>query len=560
MNTFAGFDIGGKDMRYDKLQKRLQRNHYAKKENDIYLKKYELFKQNLSDLKKQSVIAFSLAGAAIACQFLFRGVAKVPYKDIEKVKKLAREITEKYNLQNKGFSAVIADKNQSVMRDIYGKQLNMPETKNSRCGFYTLPKNIALAWKNSPLDLFHEIGHGVSGNKKFGKNWLFWAHRLPYYSPVPLLCGLINTSDKDKKSPLMQKACAIGQKLKDTSHFISMALFLPLLAEEFNASRLALMFLKSKDKKIALKSTLLYLPAFGSYLVNALAVANFVKVINKKSDNIYLQKSLYKQANDYEKTLKFDENVSPKIAVIDEYKNKAVKIDWDDKPDMLHGEAVESFIKKGLPDATISRFDTNLDEVSVKNALDEILKSDVKYDAINLSKSSDIKISDLSALIGLDINAGTLKENKKLIKERFYNSPYQEAKDIKDIIKKLELLASKGVRVYISAGNKGKDYLNLYTLADNVNVVGAANKYGVAKSAFSCDNSLVTRWCKGVFKVIKVKTPYGKVGFDINEDGKSDILVSDTSSMLKIPKRYIFGTSFAAPNALVYDFKKVVED
>ena len=560
MNTYADFNIGGKDMRYQKLQKRLQKSSYAKKERDIYLRKISLLKNNITDLKKESVVAFSLAGAAVACNILFRGLTKIRYSDIDKIKKLARKMTEKYQLRNKGFRAVIADKDSETFFDIYGKPVRSIKNKITRCGFYTLPANVAVAWKDSPLDLFHEIGHAVSGSKKWGYKWHYWCHKLPYFSPVPAAFALVNTSEKDKKTPAVQKTFNIVQKLKDCSHFIGMALFFPLLAEEFNASRLALSFLKSNDKKLALKSMLLYVPAFGSYLVNAFAVANLVKILNKKSDSIYLQKSLYKQSQDYEKTLKFDNAISPKIAVIDEYRYPVVKIDCDNKPDMIHGEAVEAFIKKGLPNAQIHRFDTNLDEISIKNALDKIIKSGIKYNAINISKSSDIKISDLAALIGLDINAQNLKDNKELIKERFFASSFQEAKDIKDIINNLELLASQGVKIYVSAGNKGKDYLNLYTLADNINVIGAANKYGVSKSNFSCDNSLVTRWCKGIFKIKKVKNSDGKTAFDINEDGKADISAIDTTSKLKFPKRYIFGTSFAAPNALVSDLKKVIEE
>ena len=124
----------------------------------------------------------------------------------------------------------------------------------------------------------------------------------------------------------------------------------------------------------------------------------------------------------------------------------------------------------------------------------------------------------------------------------------------------MELLASKGVKIYVSAGNKGKDYLNLYTLADRVNVIGASNKYGIVKADFSCDNALVTRWSKGVFDIKKVKDTNGHAGFDINEDLIPDIAAKDTTSKFKIPQRHIYGTSFAAPNALVYDLKKVIED
>lgn len=560
LNTYSAFNISGKDMRYEKLQKRMQRKDYARKENDIYLKKFELLKKNIEDLKKQTVVAYSIAGAAVLCHVLFRGLNKIPYTDIDKIKKLAREMIEKFNLQSTGFRAVIADKKSESYVDVYGRPVDKLKNKMTRNAFYILPDNIAVAWKKSPIELFHEIGHAISGSKKDGYKHHSFMHWLPYYSPLPIGFCLVNTTEKDKKTPEKQKIYNMASVLKDNAYLMSMAMFLPLLTEEFNASRHAITFLKSSDKTLALKSLLLYVPAFGTYLVNAFAVSNLVKMFNTKSDNLYLQKSLFKQSKDYQNTLKFDKNISPKIAVIDEYKRRVVRVDWDKKPDMIHGEAVETFIRAGLPNADITRFDTNLDEVSVKRALDEILNSEQQYDAINLSKSSDIKIDDLSSLIGYKVTAKSLKQDKDIIKERFFASPYKEAQDIKAIIKKMELLASKGVKIYVSAGNKGKDYLNLYTLANNVNVIGATNKYGVTKAPFSCDNSLITRWSKGVFNINKIKDSTGNSGFDINEDGRADISFNDTTAKLKIPEHYVFGTSFAAPNALVRDFEKVLED
>ena len=560
IKTYSGFNINGRDMSYTAMQKRAQRKDFAQKENEIYSKKFEAFKKNSQDLKNQSYIAFSIAGAAVLCQILFKHFNRIKFEDIKSIEALARKMVEKFKLNEKGFRAVITDKNQTICKDIYGKTIKIPDKKTQSSAFYILPANIAIARKDSPLALFHEIGHAVTGCKKYGYNWHKFVHYFPYLSLLPAATCLINTTDKDKKLPDKQKIYNALNFIKDNSYLTSLATFLPMLAEEFNASRLAVTFLSKNAPELALKSLQLLVPAFGTYLLTALAFSNLVKLLNTKSDNIYLQKSLYKQSKDYEKTLKFDNSISPQIAIIDEYKTKVVKIDRDDKPDMLHGEAVETFIKAGLPGAKITRFDTNLDEASVKKALEEIINSSVKYDAINISKSSDIKISDLSSLIGYKITAKSLKQDKDIIKERFFASPYKEAQEIKGIVKDMELLASKGVKIYVSAGNKGKDYLNLYTLADRVNVIGASNKYGVVKAGFSCDNALVTRWSKGVFDIKKVKDTNGHAGFDINENLIPDIAAKDTTSKFKIPQRHIYGTSFAAPNALVYDLKKVIED
>lgn len=559
-NTYSAFNIGGKDMRYDKLQKRLQKNDHAKKENEIYLNKLNLLKSNAQDLKKQSFIAYSIAAAAVLCHILFRCIHKIPYTNIDKIKNLAREMTEKYHLDKKGLQVVIAEKRSDTYVDIYGNPVDTLKNKTSRSAFYLLPDNIAFAWKKSPIEIFHEIGHAVSGSKKNGYKKHSFMHYLPYYSMLPIAFCLVDTTDKDKKSPAGKKLYNLLSLIKDNSYLASIAMFLPLLKEEFNASKHAIMFLKNKDRTLALKSLQLYVPAFGTYLVNALAIGNLVKMFNTKSDNVYLQKSLFKQAKDYEKSLKFDDGISPKIALIDEFRYNAVKVDWDNKPDMIHGEAVETFIKAGLPNAEITRFDTNLDDMSLNKALGEILNSDTKFDAINISKSSYVKIDDLAEITGVKVTAQSLKKDKDLIKEKLFASSYKDTEVIKDIIKKLEYLASKGVKIYISAGNKGKDYLNLYTLADNVNVIGATNKYGVLKTDFSCNNSLVTKWNKGVYCVHRIKSPDGQKGFDINEDGKIDISLNKTTSKIKIPQHYVYGTSFAAPDALVKDLKKIAEE
>lgn len=304
----------------------------------------------------------------------------------------------------------------------------------------------------------------------------------------------------------------------------------------------------------------LKLPSAAVYLLTAVASSAFLNALFAYKNSVNIQKSMYKQDKDFEKKLRFDSSVSPKIAVIDEYKNNVLKIDWDNKPDMIHGEAVESFIKSALPNAEITRFDTNLNEKSVRDALELILKSGIKYDALNLSKSSDIKLKDLSLITGFKVTNETLAKDKKIIKERFFASGHKESADIQAIIKSLEELASNGTKIYISAGNRGKQSVNLYTLADGVNVVGALNKYGVLKASFTSDNALINRWYKGVYHISKIEDSAPITGFDINEDGKIDILADDTSAKIKKPASKIYGTSFASPSALVSDFRQIIED
>lgn len=560
-NTYSAFNLNGKNMSYNALENRANRNAYAKEERKLYLQKLAQLKDNLSNQKDLSILTCVLPVCSLVSLLLYKGFSKVPCSDIEKINTLVKDMIKKHKLDTTNFKAVLYEKNVEDLVDVFGQKVaNLSGKLKAKGACYILPHNVAFALKKEPLSIFHEVGHAVTGNQKHGYEWHKFTNKLFKYSVLTVFAAPINTVGKDKKSSKQKNLYTFLEKIKKSAPYLGLLMCAPKLAEEFNASKLAISFLASKNKKLVLKALPLFSAAFGTYLFTVLSSFAFTKFLSSKTDSIYLQKSLNKQAKNYQKTLKFDESCAPKIAVIDQFKNNVIKVDWDNKPDMLHGDAVESFIKSGLPNAQISRFDTNLNESSVQSALDEILKSGVAYDAINLSKSSDIKLSNLSKLVGFEVSHQNLLKDKNIIKEKFFNSPYQEAQEIKHIIKSLEKLASQGVKIYVSAGNKGRDYINLYTLADNINVVGAANKYGVAKTQFSCDNPLVNRWCKGVYAVKKLTDKDGNIGFDINEDDKIDILAKDTTSKIKLPAQKIYGTSFAAPTALVMDLRRVIED
>ncbi len=244
------------------------------------------------------------------------------------------------------------------------------------------------------------------------------------------------------------------------------------------------------------------------------------------------------------------------VALVDEFSRKTIQLDVDRKPDITHGEAVEAFIKSGLPDVAIDRFDTNVNEVTVRDALKTILSHRGKYDAVNISKASYITYKELSKLVGCKITPKNLYEKKELIKDKFFKSNYPEVGYLKEINTYLEELIKSGTRVYIASGNQSKGALNLYTLANGAEIVGALKNNG-KRAGFSTINSLVNRHEKGVFKVKKIKDENGQKGFDFTQDGKIDIYDKDTTSRFKFPLFWITGTSFAAPQALIKDLSKI---
>ena len=242
------------------------------------------------------------------------------------------------------------------------------------------------------------------------------------------------------------------------------------------------------------------------------------------------------------------------IAMVDDFKTVNIKVDADLKPDITHGDAVEMFIKSGLPDANIDKFHTTVDEISVRDALNSILQSDKKYDAVNISKSSDISYKELSKLVGKRITPKNISANKEFVKQKLFKSNYPEVGYIEEINKNLESLIKSGTKVYIASGNKGKKSLNLYTLADGVEVVGALKDNG-KRANFSTINSLVKRHEKGVFKVKKAVDSEGKKGFDFTQNNAPDVLEQQTTSIMKFPFFTVSGTSFAAPQALIKDLQ-----
>lgn len=259
-----------------------------------------------------------------------------------------------------------------------------------------------------------------------------------------------------------------------------------------------------------------------------------------------------------QKTVKQPKN----IALIDDFTNNSVFIDDDFLPDATHGEVVTRFIREGLPNAKIEPFDIgdgeNRPSRAIK-ALDKMLADmdkGVKYDALNFSFGYGFDFGMLSASIRQIITPANIKKHKEEVKNWLNTAQVcKKEAEVRDIIVKLEKLSSKGVKVYVSAGNKGKikpNSFNMFSLASGVKSVGALDEHR-KKSKLSVDDSLITNWETGVFKIRKMRDKKGKLGFDYTGDGTVDIYVESTTSQKKKPQKFLSGTSFAAPKILTKD-------
>lgn len=245
----------------------------------------------------------------------------------------------------------------------------------------------------------------------------------------------------------------------------------------------------------------------------------------------------------------------PRIAVIDKFPEKDCLIDYDYIPDIDHMAVVKRFIEEGLPDAQIDTYGMSLNDGL--SCILQNMKDGMKYDALNISLGDEISFRTLSKLTKKTITSKNVSQNVDMIRKLYSEKKDEESIQLNEILSKLDEISSKSTKIYISAGNNGKRYFNLFSLAKNVEVIGAL-KANNKKARFSTDNSLIKKenWETGVFKIKKMKDSNGKVGFDYTGDGTIDIYANETSSRIKRPYPWcLSGTSFSAPKALVRDLK-----
>jgi hypothetical protein len=266
---------------------------------------------------------------------------------------------------------------------------------------------------------------------------------------------------------------------------------------------------------------------------------------------------------------------NPKILVIDCFERPIVEINNDDKYDVPHGEIVSKILEENLPNADIykrnipftfteafqstfkltseSKFCHNLDTLFAG-----ILNRAEKYDAINMSLGAGVSYKTLSKLLGFKITSDNVANLKDRVRDSLTTSKYIVNGDylpiIADILNKMDSIVAKGNKIYVSAGNHGKESLNLYTLADGIEVVGSCDEFDIPKE-YSENNSLVTRYEFDEYPIEATRD-----GFDITMDGKTDF----THKQMAFPwfatkeprSQCLEGTSFAAPNAIIKDIQE----
>lgn len=125
-----------------------------------------------------------------------------------------------------------------------------------------------------------------------------------------------------------------------------------------------------------------------------------------------------------------------------------------------------------------------------------------------------------------------------------------------NIIRALEKLVDRGVRVFTIAGNSGAGMVNTYSLARGAITVGSEED--ALRGSYVADNVFVDLLAQSAYRIELVRDPSGTAwGYDLDEDGRPDIPLERVSSYAVGKRDYprdggtmLTGSSYAAPTEL----------
>lgn len=255
------------------------------------------------------------------------------------------------------------------------------------------------------------------------------------------------------------------------------------------------------------------------------------------------------------------------VALVDDFTNKSISL--GNGFTETHGHIGERFLEEGLPKGSkVDCFNTNItdDETysldQINTALGNVLKKmkhGKKYNALDMPTANYVLFKPLSEEIGIEITPQNISQHKDELKRWLFQTYTDEFwVKRKEIIEKLDKISARGVAIYIPAGNKGNESLNMFSLANKARTVGALNKER-QKAWFSADNSLITNWELGIFKVRTECNSKGKCGLDYTEDGSVDTYFAPSPNNVTIDlDDYIMGTSFSTSRAIPKDLNSIM--
>ncbi len=261
-------------------------------------------------------------------------------------------------------------------------------------------------------------------------------------------------------------------------------------------------------------------------------------------------------------------SVQPKYAVIDDFKVCRIDIDGTGKKKLPHGNVVIPVLRAQIPEDALIKSFSNDDKIKILTDFipEQIQKiiEEGNFKAVNISAGLHKSIRSLKILTGInDLNPDNLSKYKEKIRA------FLLGKDIDNIaktIRSLENLIDKGIKVYLAGGNRGPEYVNLFSFARGVTSVGACDAKGKTLSS-SADNSLLDRYARGQYTIICEKNSKNEDTYFIIDGSGLKVRLAKPfgEQMHPIRKQLkepgstttIQGTSYAAPTALAKDIEKL---
>jgi hypothetical protein len=299
------------------------------------------------------------------------------------------------------------------------------------------------------------------------------------------------------------------------------------------------------------------------------------------------------------------QNALPILGVVDDFETRTVpllkKQNAQGHPSFnafaSHGEVIEAHIRAVNPAIQVKRYQMPFlwcrGNRNVREALKQVIhdwRHRQRADALSLSLGWQVPMERIRQDLNIpDLTADNLPQYRARILKDFYRIRFSgfprflnvewffrpAKKYVLDCIRLLGIL-SKRLPVYVSAGNRGAESLNLLLLTPGVHGVGASNAMGAA-ATYSGKNAWVNRWAKASQKFMPVCDPTGQLqGFSLAQGNLFQRLFKGKKGSVALPADRVRmwadesgnpvasktdrwealamqGTSFAVPQAAAQD-------
>ena len=256
---------------------------------------YDSFKKLTPDAAKETAKGFQML---------------MPEADtLERTKEVAAKILEESGLKAKGVKVNFIDQTKESLdrlREIIQKDINPTSAINRRlnsnfyetfrfganAGYFSNANEVVVNSKNLYSTVYHELGHAMNRNGNWFTRGLQKSRNITPFgvsllAPVFLAVGLFHKVDKTKPQEQKGKLEKTLDFISDNAGKLTLATYVPMLAEEGLASVRGLKAAsKHLPKDVMKKLGGNYLKAWGTYALIAAAVSGGVALGVRVANNI----------------------------------------------------------------------------------------------------------------------------------------------------------------------------------------------------------------------------------------------------------------------------------